>query len=101
MSHKKRPPMTKQQAFLEYKQEGGDGALQERAIVDYRNELRDKKQHIKNVTQLINATKKEMDAVKVRLDAKAEEKKAQARNGNDFQGGDFDDDIMGGGPNGG
>lgn len=101
LSNKKRPAMPKQQAFLEYKQDGGEGGLLERAIVEYRNELRDKKQHIKNVTQLINATKKEMDSVKVRLDAKAEEKKAQMRNGNDFQGGDYDDDIMAGGPNGG
>lgn len=76
MSNKKRPAVTKQQAFLEYKQDGGEGAVLEGAIIHYRNELKDKKQHIKNVTQVINATKKEMDSVKQRLDAKAEEKKA-------------------------
>jgi kinesin family protein 6/9 len=62
--------------------------------------MKDKKQHIKMLTQVINTTKVEMDKVKERLDAKGEEKKAQLKNGADFQG-DFDDDIMGGGANGG
>ena len=61
--------------------------------------MKDKRQNIKILTQVINTTKTEMDKVKTRLDAKAEEKKAQMRNGgNDFQN-DFDDDGMGMGGN--
>lgn len=85
LSHtrKKRPAQPKQQAFIEYKEEG-DGRTLERAIVDYRNEMKDKKQNIKMLTQVINATKQEMDKVKGRLDTKAEEKKAQMKSGAEF-----------------
>jgi hypothetical protein len=75
--------MTKQQAFIEYKEEG-DGRTLERSIIDYRNEMKDKKQSIKIFTQVINTTKTEMDKVKDRLDSKAEEKKAQLKNGSEF-----------------
>jgi len=55
--------MDKQQAFIEYKEEG-DGKQLERAIVEYRNDLKDKKQIIKTLTAIINTTKQEMDKVK-------------------------------------
>ncbi|CDW82929.1 kinesin motor domain-containing protein [Stylonychia lemnae] len=93
---RKRKPIDKQTAFIEYKEEG-DGRTLEKAIIDYRNEMKDKRQHIKTFTQVINTTKQEMDKIKARLDSKGEEKKAQLRSGGaDFQQ-DFDDDGMGGG----
>lgn len=72
---KKRKPVDKQLAFIEYKQEG-DGRNLERAIVENRNDIKDKRVTIKNLTQIINTTKVEMDKVKSRLDYKQDEKKA-------------------------
>jgi chromosome segregation ATPase len=64
----------------------------ERAIVDYRNDMKDKRQTIKTLTQIINTTKSEMDRTKSRLDQKGDEKRAQMRNGADFSPDAFDDD---------
>ena len=82
--HQKRKPIDKQQAFIEYK-DIGDGKQLERAVIDYRSEMKDKKMHIKVVTATLNQTKLEMDRVKQRLDVKGEEKKAQLKHGLDYQ----------------
>jgi hypothetical protein len=50
---RKRKAVDKQQAFIEYKEEG-DGKQLERAVIEYRNEMKDKKQLIKILTQTIN-----------------------------------------------
>jgi hypothetical protein len=50
---KKRKPIDKQQAFIEYK-EKGDGRHLERAIIDNRNEIKDKRERIKTLTSVIN-----------------------------------------------
>ena len=89
----KRKAIDKQQAFLEYKQQQEDGVKLEKAIMDYRNDMNYKRNSIKTFTQVINATKTEMDHVKSRLDQKQDEKKAQMGGRNDeFSGDGFGDD---------
>ena len=44
-----------------------------------RQELKDKKAAVKELTEDCNACKREIDAVKAKLDEKAEEKKKQMR----------------------
>lgn len=41
--------MDKQQAFIEYK-ENGDGRKLEKSVVDYRNEIKDKRNNVKMFT---------------------------------------------------
>lgn len=86
---KKRRGVDKQQAFIEYKQEG-DGRNLEKAIIESRNDTKNKRNTIKTLTQIINSTKLEMDKVKERLDYKQDEKKAQMRE--DFNSDAFGDD---------
>ncbi len=66
----KRPALDKQSAFLEYKQENSDGKKLEETIMGYRGDMKEKRQMVKNCTQMINGTKNEMDKVKERLDHK-------------------------------
>lgn len=70
---KKRKPIDKQSAFLEYKQQ--EGKHYEDQIVSHRQELKDKKTRVKELTEVCNNTKKEIDSVKMKLDEKNEEKK--------------------------
>lgn len=60
---KKRAPIDKQTAFLEYKTSSSEGKSLEQAIVQYRVESNSKKQQVKNLTAVINTTKTEMDRV--------------------------------------
>ncbi len=89
----KRAAIDKQSAYLEYKSTSQGKSL-ENAIVQYREELKQKKLQVKNFTATINITKQEMDRVQERLNQKQEEKRAaEAR----ITGGYGDDDDMDGG----
>ena len=59
---KKRKPIDKQTAFLEYKQT--EGKVFEDQIVYGRQDLKEKKINVKEFTEQCNATKKEMDKLK-------------------------------------
>jgi len=61
--HKKRAPIDKQAAFVEYKTQSEDGKSLEGAILQYREEVKEKKNLVKTLTVQINATKQEMDRV--------------------------------------
>ncbi len=58
--------------------------------------MKNRKQEVKILTQIINQTKQELDKVKDRLDQKAEEKKMQMKKG-DFNQDAFDDEGGNGG----
>jgi len=89
---KKRPPVDKQIAFIEYKEEG-EGKHLENSIVQCRADLKQKRALIKALTEQINETKKQMDMVKVKLDHKNEEKKLQIQE--DFgEDGEQQDEII-------
>ena len=60
---KKRKPIDRQAAFLEFKSQP-DGKEIEEQIISNRQDLKDKKQKVKVVTDLCNITKKEIDIVK-------------------------------------
>lgn len=64
---KKRLPIDKQTAFVEYKTLTDEGKSLEGAILQYREEVKEKKSVVKMLTMNINATKIEMDKVQVRL----------------------------------
>ena len=64
---KKRAPIDKQTAFLEYKTASSEGKSLEQAIVQYREESKSKKLQVKTLTAVINTTKTEMDRVQQRL----------------------------------
>ena len=80
--------MSKQQAFIEFKLEGGRDL--EDAVIQSRKEIQEKRAHIKLLTQTVNTYKKEIDRVKGLLDRKVEEKKLQVRD--EF--GDEPEDII-------
>ena len=88
---KKRKPIDKQSAFLEFKGLP-EGKQYEDQIVNNRQDLKDKKQNVKYLTELCNTTKKEIDQIKQKLDEKSEEKKKQMR---DELAGIDDDEGMG------
>jgi kinesin family protein 6/9 len=73
---KKRAPIDKQTAFLEYKTFTEEGKALESAIVQYREDIKDKKLIVKNLTATINATKQELDRVSMRLQQKKDENHA-------------------------
>ena len=56
-------PIDKQTAFVEYKTLTEEGKALETAIVQYRDEIKDKKALVKTLTATINATKQELDRV--------------------------------------
>lgn len=64
---KKRTPMDKQTAFVEYKTQSDEGKSLEKSIIQYREEVKQKKIQVKTLTMQINATKQEMDRVQERL----------------------------------
>lgn len=71
---KKRRLIDRQSAFIEFKQLP-EGKSFEDAILNNRNQLKEKKLRVKILTENCNGTKKEIDMVKQLLDKKAEEKK--------------------------
>jgi chromosome segregation ATPase len=81
---KKRAPLDKQTAFVEYKTQTEAGRQLEHAIIEYREELKSKKQAMKTLTMAINATKGELDNVLNRIAHKQDEKKAANQRGADF-----------------
>ena len=88
-------PIDKQTAFVEYKTLTDEGKSLELAILQYREEVKQKKGVVKTLTLNINATKAEMDKVQTRLQQKQDEKRAAHARGDQFGG--FDDDEDGGG----
>lgn len=66
---KKRKPVDKQTAFLEFKQEA-EGRMLEESIRDNRVELKAIKTAVKDLTEECNVAKKNIDTVKVELDKK-------------------------------
>ena len=74
----KREAIDKQQAFIEFKQSTEGQSFEER-IRDRRNMIRDKRADIKRITDTLNQNKGEIDALKVRLDRKEEERKVRMR----------------------
>lgn len=85
----KRKAIDKQAAFIEFK--GGEGKKIEDSIVHNRNEVKTKKEQVKQITQVINVTKQEIDKIKELLDRKEHERKLRA---GEFQN-DFADDEDG------
>ena len=75
LKDKKRDPIDKQTAFIEFKQ--GEGQELEQKANNLRNQIREAKQQCKNFTDQCNHAKSEMDQVKADLDRKAQEKKDQ------------------------
>lgn len=92
---KKRKPIDRQSAFLEFKS-AGEGKAIEDQVLSNRNELKDKKVRVKELSEKCNTFKREMDQIKAKLDEKAEEKKLQMKE--DLAGLD-DDDFTGGNDN--
>ena len=91
---RKRAPVDKQSAYVEYKTSAEEGKAVEAAIVQYREEVKSNKGQVRNHTATINATKQEMDRVQERLQQKQDEKRAaNARGASDDFG--FDEDIGG------
>mmetsp|Transcript_23266 Transcript_23266/g.17688 ORF Transcript_23266/g.17688 Transcript_23266/m.17688 type:complete len:161 (-) Transcript_23266:215-697(-) len=84
LGRKKRGAMDKNAAFVEFK-DLGQGRQIEGSIVDHRRSIKDLKAEIRILTDTISATKREMDKVQLRLDAKGEEKAMQQKRG-DFGG---------------
>jgi kinesin family member 6/9 len=78
---------------VEYKTQTEEGRGLEGAIVQYREEVKHKKNAVKTLTMQINATKQEMDRVQERLGQKQEEKRAANARGEEFG---FEDDGAGG-----
>lgn len=74
-----------------------EGKTFEDQILSNRNDLKNKKLLVKELTEACNSTKRDIDSVKAKLDEKAEEKKRQMR---DDLAGMEDDDGMGGGEGG-
>lgn len=54
---KKRQPIDKQTAFIEYKAQSQEGKQLESSILLYRDDVKTQKQTVKNMTATINATK--------------------------------------------
>ena len=75
---KKRKPIDRQSAFIEFKGLPEGKAIEDQ-ILGNRQELKEKKARVKDVTETCNSCKKEIDLVKAKLDEKAEEKKKQMR----------------------
>lgn len=72
-----RPFQEKQSAFIEFKTTD-DGVKLEKTIRDNRNELRKLKDQIHEHTEQCNATKLQIDKVKVELDRKTDERNQNA-----------------------
>ncbi len=90
--NKKRKLIDRQSAFIEYKALP-EGKQFEDQIISSRQELKDKKQVVKQLTDTCNLNKRDLDNIKQKLDAKAEEKKEQMRE--DMAGLDEDEGGMG------
>jgi len=71
---KKRRAIDRQSAFLEFKALP-EGKTFEEQIVSNRGDLKDQKQRVKHFTDGCNLAKKELDTIKIKLDAKTEEKR--------------------------
>lgn len=76
---KKRKPIDKQTAFLEFKHEAEGQGLEE-SIRDNRVELKAIKTAVKELTVECNAAKRNIDTVKVELDKKQDERKQSMQN---------------------
>lgn len=63
---------------MEFKQ-SSEGQNFEERIRDRRNMIREKRSDIKRITDTLNQNKGEIDALKVRLDRKEEERKVRMR----------------------
>lgn len=90
--NKKRAPIDRQSAFIEYKALP-EGKQFEDQIIHCRQELKEKKLVVKALTDTCNVNKRDLDVIKQKLDAKAEEKKEQMRE--DLAGLDDDDGGVG------
>jgi hypothetical protein len=86
----KRKPVDRNTAFLEFK--GNDGKQFEDKIISNRQDLKEHKLKVKHFTEICNLSKHELDKIKAKLDAKAEEKRLTQ---NDEMMG-FDDEDNGG-----
>lgn len=71
----KRRDLNKQDAFLEFKLEE-DGQQLEQSIKDNRNELKNIKSKVKDLTEQCNISKKAIDSVKSELDKKQDQRRA-------------------------
>lgn len=90
---KKRDPIDKQTAYIEFK--GDAGKQIEDSIVMCRDEMKIKRESVKVFTQKINTAKGGIDSLKVKLDKKEEERKMQSKAlQNDLAVDNFDDDVQ-------
>ena len=74
--------MDRQTAFLEFKalpEEQQGGKVFEEQIITNRNDLKDRKLLVRQFTDGCNLAKRELDQIKSKLDAKAEEKRITMR----------------------
>lgn len=69
----KRVPIDKQLAYLEFK--SGKGAKIEESIILSRQDMKDKREDVRTLTQNINTTKHDIDRLQIKLDKKEEERK--------------------------
>lgn len=74
----KREAIDKQQAFIEFKA-CDEGQSFETRIRDRRNDIKERRAQIKEVTETLNGNKQEIDALKAKLDRKEEERKVRMR----------------------
>ena len=92
----KRPPTDKQTAFLEFKE--SEGLRIEETIVGARQDMKDKRAASKELTLVINATKRKIDGLQAKLEKKEDERKMQSKNLRNEMGLDADevqqDDII-------
>ena len=88
---KKRAPIDKQEAYIEYKSDAGKKI--EDSIIMSREDMKEKRVTVKVVTAKINATKGEIDKLKVKLDKKEEERKLQNRAMKNELAMDLEDDV--------
>lgn len=75
--NKKRPQIGKQEAFLEFK--ASEGKEIETHILESREAIRQAKTQVRENTISCNQSKMQIDSVKSKLDAKADEKKFEGR----------------------
>jgi len=94
---KKRKPIDRQTAFLEFKATE-EGKQLEDQIIGSRQDLKEKKEKVKDMTTRCNQCKKELDVYMKKLEAKAEEKREQMRDDlaqfDDEEGGDQQQQII-------
>lgn len=87
----KRKPIDRNAAFIEFKALPEGGKTYEDQIISNRQDLKEHKNQVRQITDTCNLAKKELDLIKSKLDAKAEEKRLTMRE--DMMG--YDDDEGG------